>query len=347
MALPLPTPAATRIVCNLNSPYFGVSQPGFALYLLDVHDNCAAKIETSRSDKVYGWGSWLPDGSGFVYLEGDRDLTTMNVCVWDLAKQTTTRCLLEDVNNYMQAIWSPGNTNYMAYRRWDRVHDREFLTVTSVDSSAKQYETDLTQAGNGVEERFLAWHPDGKHMLIVVNNGHEQIATILDVESLSRIILAQFNGGKEYIAKGLWINDGQDVVLSTIDPELCCTGERRPEAKNLYRVHNDGDGFKSLVKDVNIATFLVDHDQRRLLLDTYSNGNDPSPAYWLDLNSGKLTRVFSDEVEGRSPQLLGLTPDDRYIVLSDGQYQTWLFDTRTEQLTQSSLEIYDTIEWRP
>jgi WD40 repeat protein len=297
--------------------------------------------------KANSWGSWLPDSSGFVYLNGTRDGTSMNVCIWDLAKQTTTRCLLEGVDYYMQAVWSPGDTNLVAYRRFDIAREKEFVTIASAQSGKVLYESEQSLSPSGNEERFLAWHPDGKRMLLAVDDEHEQTAMIVDVESLSKIPLAQFDGDQEYIARGLWINHGQDVVLGTIDPMLCCTGEGRPDAQHVYRVHGDSKKISRLVNDINIGTILVDRDQRRLLLDTYSNGNDPSPAYWLDLDSGKLTRVFSDEFEKRGPWLLGLTPDGRYITVCDGQYQTWIFDTQTELNNQFPMEIYDTIHWRP
>jgi Tol biopolymer transport system component len=269
----------------------------------------------------------------------------MSVCVWDLLKQATARCLLEDVSDYMQAIWSPSHTNYLAYRRWDRARDREFLTLTIVDSGAKLYETDLMQADKGIEERFLAWHPDGKQILLAVDDGVEQQAVIVDVTSQTRQLLAKFDGSNEYLATGLWLDNGKDVLLSTIEPDMCCNAEFIPDARSIYRVKADGSEFKAIVVDQNIARYLYAPVRQQLLIKTY--GTEPSPIYWVDLQSGKLTRVFDDEFEDRSPILFGITPNNRYIVLHDGQYQTWLFDTETEQLTQSPMEIYDTIHWRP
>jgi hypothetical protein len=317
------------------------------LYLLDLRDGCVATITPGRPDKVYGWGSWLPDGSGFVYLDGNRDGTATNICLWNVAKQTTTRCLLEDVDDYMQAVWSPGSTEFVAYRRFDVAHEKEFVTVAAAQSGKVLYETEQNSALGDNEERFLDWHPDGKRVLLAVEDKHGQTAMIVDVETQARTPLAQFDSDQEYIARGLWINAGRDAVLGTINPMLCCTGERRPDAQHIYRVSADSGEIQCLVTDMKVYSVFADYNRGRLLLDTYSNSNDPSPAYWLDWDSGKLARVFDDEFEKRAPWLLGLTPDGRYIAVCDGQYQTWVFDTDMKQITPLPMDIYDTIEWRP
>ena len=185
-------------------------------------------------------------------------------------------------------------------------------------------------------------------ILISVSNKAEQSAVVQDVETGSRRVLATFAGEeKEYLVKGLWVQGGANVVLSLVDPIYYRNAEARPEARDLYWIRGDGTNLKPLLEDAKVAYYLDDPMHDRLLLDTYSLGSDLSPMYWLDLQSGTLTRVLDDEAESTHQRLLGLTPDGRYIVTSDGQYRTWLFDVGTGRFTQLSMTVLGPIVWRP
>lgn len=346
------TPAPTRIACSLDSPYVGISNPGSAVYLLDLKEDCNSKVPLTPPGTKTIVRSWLPDGSGFVYVAGHISSngrhSSDNVCIWDLSQQATTRCLVDGGDNYWAALWSPGNTNYVAYYRWDGDLEREFVTIARAESGEVVYETDRSLLESGTAERLLAWNPNGREVLISVSSEMEQSAVVLDVGSGSRRVLTTFEGEeKEYLVKGLWVQGGANVVLSLVDPIYHRNAEARPEARDLYWIRGDGTDLKPLLKDAQVAYYLDDPMHDRLLLDTYSLGSDLSPMYWLDLQRGTLTRVLDDEAESTHPRLLGLTPDGRYIITSDGQYRTWLFDVGTGKLAQLSMTVLGPIVWRP
>ena len=343
---PIPrTPTPTQVICDMEGLYTGVSVPQLrAIDLVNVSEECITRAKLIRSG-VQVFGSWLPDGSGFVYRVGPA--TNTAVCVWSLAQQTTARCLIEHGDNYLIPFWSPGTTNYVAYYRWEAELEREFVTIAAAESGKTLYETDRSTLGNGIAERFLDWNPDGERVLLAVSDGLNHLVVVLDVATGTKRVLASFDAATDYLMRGVWVQGGANAALSVIDPSLCCDAEGVPEARDIYWVRGDGTGFKPLLKGYRISRFIAAPSRDRLLVDTYSSGSDISPMYWLDLQNGALTKALLDEFESLHPRLLGLTPDQRFIIASDGQYRTWLYDTETDEFAQLNITILGPIVWRP
>lgn len=351
-ALPSPTP--TQVPCNLNSPYVGISiRP---IYLVNVLDDCTSSVTLGPRGNMYEVDSWLPDGSGFVFMRGSKtDPSYDDVCIWDVAQQAISRCLVEDGINYLGGLWSPGHTNYIAYYRFDDHLDREFVTVAKAESGQVIYETAHSLLENGTAERLLDWHPDGKHILISVANKTKQTAVVVNVETGARQVVATFPGeDKTYLRKGLWVQGGAGVVLGLIDPEYYrSSADTIPEAEELYWVRSDGTGSQLLLgtgtigRHLLIGLYVEDPKRNRLLLGTYSLGLEPTPMYWLDLQCGSLTKVLGNEAIGGDPFPMGLTPDGRYIVTLNDQLQTHLLNVETGEVKRLTIYVPDPIIWRP
>lgn len=318
---------------------------------MNILEDCTSQVTLGPRGNNYAIGGWLPDGSGFIYTKVSYrwdGSSVSDVCIWDVVQQATTRCLIRNGDNYGLALWSPGDTNYIAYYRYSIDPDREFVTVAEAESGKVVYETDRSLLNNGTAERLFAWHPDGKHILMSVSSKTKQSAVVLNIETGSRRVLATFDGeDKEYLVKGIWVQGGANVVLSLIDPLYYrSSADFVPEARDLYWVRGDGTGLKLLLKDDVVGYYIEDPTHDRLLLSSYALSSESSPLYWLDLQRGTLTEVLSDKTKiGRL--LYGLTPDGRYIITLNGRYQTHLFDVETGEVKQLGITVLGPIVWKP
>jgi len=350
---PIPlSPTPSQIACNLNGPYVGVSIPNRrVVHLVNISENCINHLNLGPQGSEYVFGSWLPNGSGFIYskVSFTRDGNSIgDVCIWDLAQQATSQCLVEKGDNYWIALWSPGSTNYVAYYRSDGDLGREFVTVVNAKSGEIIYETDHSLLENGTAERLFAWHPDGKRILVSVSNTTEQSAVVLDVETGSQHVLATFEGEDKKQLDGLWVQEGANVVL-VVNPVTRNSAEAHPETlRDFYWVRDDGTGLRLLLSDTGRGYYYDDPARNQLLISStgFASGSEFNRLLWLDLQSGTLSPVLSDGTE-IGYLLYGLAPDGRYIITLDSQYQTHLYDVKTGKVEKLGVTVLGPIVWRP
>lgn len=357
-----PTPASTSTTsvpgptasgCSVAGPaslYVGaVTRGSAAIDLLNLSASCVVAVTPERPGAHVTFGSWLPDGSGFIYLEGwssAHGYTNANVCIWDLARQARTRCVVSGGDNYVRAMWSPGSTDYIAYERQEPQNGLSYLTIVEAGSARSLYQTSPALTKGGTAESPVAWNPDGRRVLVVSRGVREHSLAVVTLPEGSRQVVSTFDPQKDYVVKALWVQDGQNAVVSVIDPALCCNAEFIPEARDLYWIGGNGTGLTRLIKAASISYYLEDMGHNRLLINTYSSSG-PGPMYWLDLHGGRPTRALDDEFQSASQILLGLTPDGQNIVSLDGHYQTWLTNVDTGKHTQLTITALGPIEWRP